>query len=406
MLKKISFFALAALLFVGCSSEEEKEKEKRNFKDSVYAFVNSHPDIVGYGKVDVNAVMDESNMEQNSLFQMFAAPTYEVIKSLVDVKAPVYIATATSENHSDLTMYMMFKLKNQKKMVEELKEMGYEFKDHNGISYAEDEDYVISARNETVIIIAAPGDYDGKSLVSQAFKYTEGKLAKGKMKKRLEAKGDFVMHMNLDGLKANDPSLRSLPDGTEVDFALNFEEGKMIFETNTNNFADIEQQMGMEMTDDPIISKKITDEEGNVIMAMQLSMESKLLNMIGIDAEEMSNTMNMMPLAMDGIEGSIEVSDLTPTDNVVMPETGKAMGGQYMEMMIDLDAVMAMQPEMNEYEEYWSKLDYASMSINKDGTMRIVVTTDEEGQNFLATVFEAVDAFMNNGGLMQIMAMQ
>ncbi len=403
MLKKISFFALAALIFVGCSSNEEKEKKKRTFKESVYAFVNSHPQIVGYGRVDVSAIMDESNMEQNSLFQMFAAPTYDGLKKQVDVKSPVYIATTTTEGHSDLTIYGMFKVKDKKVFVQEWTNMGFDFKEHKGISYTEDDEKILAANDRTLMVIMAPGDFDAKSLVSKAFKYTEGKIAPDKMKKELEAPGDFVMHLRMDRLKANDPSMSMMPDGTELDLALNFEKGKMIFETSFNNFDKIKKQLGMEMANEPLVSKKITDADGNIIMAMQMSAESKLMNMVGMDADKMSKSMSSLPLLLSGMEGSITMGEMTAEDEVVMPESGKAMGDQYMELLIDLDAVAEMAPK---YQEYLSKLDYATVEFMQNGTTRFVVTTDEKGKNFLATVFETVDEFMNNGGLMQVMAMQ
>lgn len=407
MLKKISFFALAALVFVGCSSndEEAENKKSRNFKDAVYAFVNTQPNVVGYGRLNVNTIMDESNMEQNSMFQMFAAPTYNGLKEQVDVNTPVYLAATTTENHSDLTMYWMFKLKDKDAFVKDFKEMGYEFKEHNGIKYAEDDGYVFAANGETVMAIIIPGDFDAKKLVTEAYKSTEGKIADGDMKKNLEKDGDFVMHMNMDALKANDPSLAMLPNATEVDFSLNFDNGKMVFESQVENFDQLKGALGLAMSDEPIVAKKLTDEKGNVIAAVQLSAESKMMNLLGMDADGLSSAMNAAPLMMEDVEANVTVSDLTDADNVTMP-SGEKIGDQYMELLINIDAIATMVPEYKEYEAYITELDYAAVSVMEDGTFRVTVTTDNQGQNFLATILKTVDDFMNNGGLMKVMAMQ
>lgn len=403
MFKKISFFALAALIFVGCNSNEEEKEEKRNFKDSVYAFVNTHPNIVGYGRVDLKTIVDESNIEQVGIFQLFAAETYEGLKKQVDMSAPVYFATTTTEGHSDLTVYSMLKLKDKKKLVDEWSNSGYEFKEDNGVSYAEDEGYILAAKDNVAMLIMAPGDFNAKKLVTKAFNATKGDIASGEMKKHLEAKGDFVMHMNLDGLKENDRSLALVPNGTELDFSMNFDNGEMVFESQLNNFDKLKGLLGVEMTDEPIVAKKATDENGNIVMAMQLSIMNPMMDQLGMGSEEMEKAMNLAPLMMEEQEVSLNISDLEESDEILMP-SGKPMGDEFMEMTIDLDAMMGMVPEYQDYEQYWSKLDFAALSIMKNGTMRLVVTTDEKGQNILATVFKALDDFMNNGGLMQLMA--
>jgi len=403
MLKKISFFALAALVFVGCNSKEEEEENKRNFKDSAHAFVNTQPNIVGYGRLDVGAIMDEGNIEQVGIFQLFAAETYDGLKKQIDVNSPVYIATTTTEGHSDLTVYSMFKLKDEKSLTKFWTESGYEFEKHKGVSYAEDEGMIIAAKDNIAMLIMIPGDFNAKKIVSKAYASADGKVAAGEMKKRLEEKGDFVMHMNVDGLKANDRSLALVPSGTELDFKMNFDKGEMVFESQLNHYDKLKGILGVEKTIAPIVAKKATDEDGNIVMAMQLSVTNPMMDDLGMSSEEMENAMNLAPFMLEEENVSLNISDLKGSDKVVMP-SGKAMGDGLVEMIIDLDAMLAMAPEFKEYEKYWSKLDSAALSIMEDGTMKLVVTTDEKGQNFLATVFKAVDDFMTNGGLMQLMA--
>jgi len=402
MLKKIGFFALVALIITGCSSNEEEEAKKRGFKESVYAFVNSHPDIVGYGRLDVNTVMKESNMEQSSLFQMAAASFYDDVKDLVDTKAPVYIATTTTENHSDMTLYAMLKLKDRKKFVEYWTNMGFVFKKNKGISYTEDNEKVMAVNDKVLIVIMAPGEFDGKALSAKAFDYTTGKIASGSMKKNLEAKGDFVMHFDLDPIREQERSVSMLPKGTEIDVVLNIDNGKMAFDVDFNDFKKLQDQFGMELSDQPIIAKKLEDGDGNVLMAMQMSMQSPLMDLAGINVEEMERSLTGASMMLSSDEGSMHMSNMTSEDNIVMPETGKAMGSQPMQVLVNLDDMAAIMPK---YKDYLSKLDYASFEISMDH-IRFVVASNEANENFLATVLKTADNFLKSGGLMQMMANQ
>lgn len=403
MLKKISFFALAALIFVGCNSNEEEKEKKRSHKDASFAFINSHPNIVGYGRLNVNAIMDEGNIEQVGIFQLIAGETYNAVKKQVDINEPVYIATTTTEGHTDLTAYAIFKLKSEKAMHDFWTESGYEFEKHKGIQFAEDEGLILAAKDNIAMMILIPGDFDGKKVVAKAFKSTRGKIATGEMKKRLEAKGDFVLHMNAEDLKINDPSLAMLiPDDTEVDIVMDFSKGEMVLESKVNNYDKVKSKYGIEATDEPYFAKKVVDDEGNLIMAMQLNAKSNTLEGMGMKKDDLDKAMNLAPLMVEDQDVSLNIVDIEEGEEILMP-SGDVMGSEFFEVTADLDAVIGMIPEYQEYEEYWSRLNTASITVKDDGTMRLVVTSDEKGQNFLATVSQGINDFMSNGGMQMLL---
>ncbi|GAB5418432.1 MAG: hypothetical protein Crog4KO_33540 [Crocinitomicaceae bacterium] len=402
MLKKFSFFALAALIFVGCSSESEDENEVRKFKDSVFAFVNSNPNLIGFGKIDVKAIMKDGDVEQNSMFQMFASSTYDELKGQLDVTSPIYMAMEVPEDGGgDPTVYLMAKLKNKKKFEENWTSMGYIFKKHKGVSYAEDDEQLIALRNDLLMVVMIPGSYDGKALVSKAFGYVDGKIAPAKLQKKIDAPGDFVMHFDLDRMKDNDPSMAMIPKGIEADISLNFENGKMVFEGSSDDSDRLEKQFDIEVLDNPVIAKKITDAEGNVLMAMQLSVRSSLTDMMNMNDTMLEEGMSRISEDLAAIDPTLTMSDMTREDNIVMPESGKLMGGEAIQIMMDLDALSSKIPE---YGTHMKELDYASYEM-KDGKIRLVIATHKQNENFLATVLKAVDTFMMSGGLMQMAAM-
>lgn len=403
MLKKISFFVLAAILFVGCATKkEEDEKKDRNFKDSVYAFINSNPKLMGFGKMDFDAIMKDGNIEENSVFQMFVAPIFEDLKAQVDFASPVYMALEMPEKQGgDPKLFLMTKLKNQKNFEESWTQMGYDFKEYNGISYAEDNDRLFALRNELLMIIITSDNYDSHKEITAAFGYVDGKMASGDLQKQIDASGDFVMHFDVDRLKENDPSLALLPKGLDADISLNFDNGKMVFEATSAKVNKVKDQFKIELTDAPIIAKKITDADGNVIAAMQMRVKSDITDAMNVGADDMEEKMTELSIGLSLFDSALLVSDIEEGDNVIMPESGLAIGGEAAELMIDFDL---LSPKIPEYESYLKTLDYASY-VMKEDRVRIVVATHESNENFLKTVLKALDTFMMNGGLMQLATM-
>lgn len=402
MLKKISFFALAALFIVGCSSNpNEDETKNRNFKDSVYAFINSNPRLVGFGKVNIDAIMKDGDVSNNATFQMFAGPTFEEFKGQLDVKTPLYLAMEVPEMGGDPTVYIMAKLKDKKAFKKTWTDMGYMFRESKGVSYAEDDEQLIAFRNETVIMVMIPRDYNGAVLAPELFAFADGKIASDKMKKQIDASGDFVMHFDVDRFKETDPSLSMIPKGMEADLSLNFEKGKMIFEATSNNVAAMQKQFGVKKLDTPVLAKKITTADGQVLMAMQLSISSALMDLAMMNDDAMEEAMINISMRLAELDASLTLSDITDTDNIMMPGSGKPMGSAPAEVMIDFKVLSALFPQ---FQAQMESLDYATY-IMEDDKVRVVIASNAENENFLTTVFKAVDAFVMSGGLMQMAAM-
>jgi hypothetical protein len=295
----------------------------------------------------------------------------------------------------------MAKLKDKKAFEKNWTAMGYMFKEHKGISYAEDDGQLIAMRNETIILIMLPGDYNGKEVVAEAFGFMDDKIAPADMKKRIDAPGDLVMHFNIDQMKDADPSMAMIPKGMEADLSLNFEKGKLIFEASSNNVAAMKKQLGMKIEDEPIIAKKVTDADGNILMAMQLSMSSSLMDMLLGDENIMEEAMSKMSLRLAEIDEKLVISDISEDDVIKMPGTGRLMGSAPAEIMIDFDALSDRVPV---YGEQMEMLDYATYEMKED-KVRIVIAMHNSNENFLATVFKAADEFLMSGGLAQLAAM-
>lgn len=399
MLKTLSVFVLAALFIVGCSSEDEAKK-KRNFKETVYAFMNSNPRIAGYGHLDVGAIMKDGKVESNEAFKMFASQEFSEIKEQLDIKSPVYFAMEAPES-GEAVVYVLAKLKNQEKFVEDWTESGYMFKEAGDITYTEDGDFLWGMRNETVILVVTPGQYEAEKVISEAFKFTEGDMAKGALKKELDKQGDMVMHFDVERMAANEDNPGIDITGLEADISLNFDKGKMVLEATSNKTEEMKKELGMEMSDEPILAKKVTDGEGNLVLAMQMRMSNPMMGMALGNDLIMDEAMSEVASEISMIDASLTISDLEEADGIIMPETGKAIGGQPLEVLVKIDAMASMIPE---YEEYLSKLDYATYEV-RDDSMRFVIAAKDTNENFLATILKVVEEFVMSGKWMEL-AMQ
>jgi hypothetical protein len=398
MLKKIALFTLVGLVVVACSSDNDKEKKKkeRNYQETVYAFINSNPRIAGFGRLDVDAIMKDGEVTSNEAFKSFVSDEYNEIKSQVDVTAPVYFAVEAPEN-DEAVGYVMIKLKDQKKFVEDWTASGYIFKEHKKITYTEDGDYLWGLKNETLLLVITPGEYDSKKVIAEAFQFTEGKMATAALKKQIDAPGDMIMHFDVEKLTQNEPNRDVDVKGMEADLSLNFDKGKMIIEATSNKTEELKKQLGLEVQDKPIMAKKITDAEGNVVVAMQVSLANKMLELAVANDADVAGTMNDVAGALMMIDPSLQLLDIEEGEVIPMPESGRNLGELPMEMMIDFDPIVSLMPM---FQDYLKDLDYAVYEMN-DTSVRVVIATHDKNKNFLATALSVAESFVMSGAWMR-----
>lgn len=398
MLKKITVFTLVALVVVACSSENNKKEEKkeRNYQETVYAFINSNPRIAGFGRLDVDAIMKDGEVTSNEAFKSFVSDEYNEIKSQVDVTAPMYFAVEAPEN-DEAVGYVMIKLKNQKKFVEDWTASGYIFKEHKKITYTEDGDYLWGMKNQTLILVITPGEYEAKKVIAEAFDFTEGKMASAALKKQIDAPGDMIMHFDVEKLTQNEPNRDVNVKGMEADLSLNFDKGKMIIEATSNKTEELKKQLGLEVQDKPLMAKKITDAEGNVVVAMQVSLANKMMELAVANDADVAGAMNDVAGALMMIDPSLKLSDIEDGEMIPMPESGRNLGTLPMEMMIDFDPIVSLMPI---FQDYMKDLDYAVYEMN-DTSVRVVIATHDKNKNFLATALAVAESFVMSGAWMR-----
>jgi len=398
MFKTISVFVLAALFVVSCSSEKEQEEKKRNYKETVYAFINSNPRIAGFGHIDVGAIMKDGKVESNEAFRTFAEKEYGELKQQLDLSAPIYFASEAPKS-GEAVVYILAKLKNKEKFVADWTESGFIFKEHKDITYTEDGDFLWGLHHETVIVVVTPGKYEAKTVISEAFKFTEGEIAKGELKKEIDTPGDMAMHIDVERMAENQGDQDDIDiKGLEADITMNFDKGKMVIEATSNKTKELKEQLDFNKSDTPLLAKKVVNADGKVVMAMQLSVDKPSSKLLPMEDVDVNKEVDGAGLLLTMIDETLTFSDVAEGDNIKMPESGKAMGSEPFEMYLDIDGLAPLFPK---YEEYMKTLDYASFEV-RDESLRFVIGTHDSNENFLATVLKVAEEVVMTGKWMQL----
>lgn len=396
MLKRFSIVALVAVFLVGCSSD--KEDSKRSFEDKVSAFMNSNASIGVFGKADLNAILSKGKMEANPLVQMFAGQQLEMLKSELDLKTPVYYAfqAPNKAGGSPEVTYFFIKVKDLEKIKKDLKgERGFVLKETNGITYTEDGDFILGIRGDLAIVIIRGGDYNAATEVKKAFKFTEGKLADKKLQAEIDTKGDVVVNVRMENLPMGDSGMSKADvKGSTSQVTLNFEKGQVVLKGKVTYSRALKAKIGLSKSSAPLIAKKITDENGNVLMAMQMSMKmpKAMGNMIPLD-KAMEGLMESAQMQLSGLVPGAVIASLEDGDNVKMPGSNAKIGGEMFEMFVDLDGVRKAMPN-EQISGLLKDFDYISYSGDINA-VEFVIKSHKTDENILLTIMNLSSQAMN-----------
>lgn len=401
MFKKLTIVVLAAFFVAGCSSEEEESKGNgKSYEENVAAFISNNDNIAGYGHVDVNRILTKGKLESNDMFKLVASDVYGKLKQEIDMKHPVYFAMESPESRGTSTSYFFFKVKDAKKLKEDLRtQMGFSLKKTGEIDYVEDGDMLLGIWGDVAIAVVTPGEFNGKKVIKKAFDRTNGK-AKSEVTKTLKTTGDFVMNMDLARFVKNMPQSNDVPKsmlkGSKAQIVMNFDKSQLVIEARAEMSDALKKKLGLEKSAEPILAKKLTDAAGNTLMAMQLSFDMSAMPGNPFDAEKVNKAMEDITAALAFVGDGLNISEMGAGEKLLMPNTNKPIGGKMFEAYLDFD-VMTEALNDPKYAMFLSRLDYAIYEVDGN-TAKLVIKTHETNENFLVTVLnlasEAYTAMM------------
>lgn len=407
MLKRFAIYILTATVLVGCSSDKEDKKKINSYQEGVYAFINSNKNVVAFGHIDVQQFMKKGNVESNPLISTFAGGELAKLKEEVDLTVPIHYAVVNDSKSSDPKSYFFIKLKDQEKLVKDMKTgKGFVIKKTGGITYTEDGDFVVGMKDEMIIIAIQSGDYEAAKVVKEAFKFASGKQPNSKLKAKIDRAGDFTATLLLEAMADNIPTDATIKKsdlkGAEMLMTMNSEKGELVLEAEWKVSKQLKKVMGLDQMTEPLLAKKIIGtESGETIAAFQLSGNATQFAAGANSAEELDELLNSMLGMLSFAGNDLEMRDLQMSENLKMPG-GQAIGSKIMELFIDFDALSASM-DMKDVAVFVKELDYATYEVTEN-KLKIVIKSHRSNENFLATILEvasgAAFAMMGGGGNM------
>lgn len=244
----LSFTLLVGIVLISSCSGKAKD---RNAVDATSALVGNNENIVAFGHVALNTILTETGYKSIPKINVLLESIISKWKAGIAIDNPVYYAIEApfDENGNPKTVYAMLDLNNQDSLKAVLSEMGYSMEKDGDISYFQENDLTFGMRNKLLIFVSRGGEYDGKALIKQAFKATEGDLSSGKAEMILTKKSDLVSGLNIERLfKTSNTDLSKLDEKKKKELerlttdaftqvTLNFENGKILLESK-NLFSD------------------------------------------------------------------------------------------------------------------------------------------------------------------------
>jgi hypothetical protein len=204
-------FTLSGILFLSACSSKGNE---RNAEEATSALIEGNEKIVAFGHVDAMNILNDAGYKSIPKVNVILGSVLNNWKRGLEIDKPIYYALEApfAQNGTPETVYALINIKNQDSLSSIISEMGYALDKEGDISYHQEDDVTFGIRNNLLIIISKPGDYDGKVKIKEAFQLTEGDLSEDTAEEIVEQKGDLVSGVDISRLlTTSNTQLKSLP---------------------------------------------------------------------------------------------------------------------------------------------------------------------------------------------------
>lgn len=347
MLKRISLFAIIALLIASCSVEEEIP-EKRKVEDYVSAVMNENEDIFAFGSVSLKKIMDKTDYENEKMIEGLISGEINNLNRVLSIDSPVHFILEGPVNKEGKPerILLFVKVKDANELEKELKQRrSFLVEETNGIRYAEDDEFIIAFRNDLAIAIVQQGKYDTKKVVNEVFTKSIGKVSGGRIDEMIRVKGDFVASLSMEGLygtSSTDLNMLSASDqkkietmvkGSFVQSVLNFEKGGMSIETKNYFSKEMKELMFFKSNKSSDLASKLARGDGRVVGGLSINLDvNKMEKFYATYAPNIMEKMNVRMNEMGGLfkylgTGNLMSSVLNGEAGVIA--VGKEVDGEF-----------------------------------------------------------------------------
>ncbi|MDG1428533.1 MAG: hypothetical protein P8M19_03140 [Crocinitomicaceae bacterium] len=306
ILRKVTFALSIVFLLAACSGETPIENKE--LKEYFSSYLNDNESVVGFGNAKIKDILNKAQYEKVTMLDAIVGGQLETFEGMINLSGPVYYAANGPLNRDAAPeeIVLFIEVLDEANLKSHLSsEMGYDLNEAKGFSYTSDGDMAMGIRENLVIIIIKPGNYDEKAFFKKAFERVDGEASSGDVAKLLKQDdGDIVVAMNIGNFIENSGSgmegipepqmkeMKKLFDGAIVNTKVKFEDGKAVIQT--------ENIFGKKLMDKMFFEKDPTAE---VISHLGGGEPAAGISMI-IDVKKMETFMeDIHPQAMNKIGG-------------------------------------------------------------------------------------------------------
>lgn len=270
------------MLFAACGN-----KDKAPLIDSVSAFIQDNEQIVAFGSVDYNSILEKAEYKSIPKLSEILETELKRMGNSIDIKKPIYVALEGpfDSNGNPKAVYAFFDLVNADSLAERLSSSGLFIETDGKMKYSADGDLAIGAKGKLAILITKKEKYDGKIALQEAFKKAESTKKRGKIHNLLKKEGDVVMSVNMENLySSSNTDLAKLEESKRKELfemmknsftqtTLNFEKGRIALKTD-NQFSDaLQKRMVFNDKSKVKIEDKLGTGEAKIGIAFDFNME-------------------------------------------------------------------------------------------------------------------------------------
>jgi len=325
MKNKIHFLLTGALmlaLLIGC-----KAKSTSDLNADVATFVSNSNEVVGYGYIDFNAIMDKSELTQKPEIGSFINEQLSEIKSGLNLSDKIHYALEgpLDKNGTPKYTYVFMSIKDKDSLKNMFEEMGFFFEKENDLMVFYDMNMAIGFNDNTAVMIAGEFGDEATGLLANTFASFKLKEKDERVTEVLAMKTDILIASNLENLyKTSNTSLQNLSQKQQEEIEEMVEDGHLVFSLDFNN-GDLTAKLDISKVNEELkeayffkskgaseINKNIGPGEPFIAMALSLDIDKleELMSRFSPDSEKsLFRSFGLQGLMMDTALGD-DLSDI------------------------------------------------------------------------------------------------
>ncbi len=199
------------ILFVSSCSSGSAD---RDAADATSALVEGNEKIVAFGHVNAMNMLNNADYKSIPKVNTILGSVLGNWKRGLEIEKPIYYALEAPFRHDGTpeTVYAVINIKNKDSLSSIISEMGYDLDTEGAISYHQEDDVTFRIKDQLLIIISKPADYDGKAEIKEAFDLSGGDLSENTAGEIIKQSGDIVSGVNVERLlQTSNTELEKLP---------------------------------------------------------------------------------------------------------------------------------------------------------------------------------------------------